>query len=98
MIERKQFEIWLVNLNPSKGSEQQGIRPCVVLETNGVNSSGNTTIIAPLTSKLKKIFSYEVLVPVNSETGLTQKSKIKMRQLRVIDLSRLIKPIGFSAL
>jgi len=93
-ISQHQFDIWLVNLNPTTGSEQKGIRPCIILETNGVGNFSNTTIIVPLSTKLQKIFSYEVIIPANLKTGLTQKSKIKMRQIRVIDKSRLIKKIG----
>lgn len=93
-MKRNQFEIWIANLNPTKGSEQQGIRPVVILETNAVKSKGNTTIIAPLTSQIDPIFSYEVIIPNGEESGLEQDSKIKIRQIRIADISRLIKKIG----
>ncbi len=46
-----QFEIWQLDLSPSKGSEQNGIRPCIILQTNAVSDFGFTTIVAPFTSK-----------------------------------------------
>jgi len=49
----KQREIWLADLNPVKGSEQQGISPVVVLSGNAMNSNLNVCIICPLSSKIK---------------------------------------------
>lgn len=90
-----QFEIWQVNLNPTKGSEQRGIRPCIILQTNAAGNYGLTTIIAPLTSKkINNIYPYEVLVKPTKENRLTEMSKIKFDQTRVIDKQRLIKKIG----
>lgn len=85
-----QFDIYDVNLNPTQGSEQKGIRPCVILQTNAVSDLGRTTLIAPLTSrKLEKVYPYEVLVPATTQNGLKQKSKAKLDQIRVIDKTRV---------
>jgi len=90
-----QFEIWQVNLNPTKGSEQRGIRPCVILQTNAVSNYGLTTIIAPLTGKkISNIYPYEVLIKSTKQNNLKEASKIKFDQIRVIDKQRLIKKIG----
>lgn len=90
----KQFEVWLANLEPIKGSEQGGVRPCVIMESNAVEGLGQTTIIAPITSKIEKIFSFDVIINPSKQNGLNKKSKIKIRQIRVADKSRLIKKIG----
>ena len=90
-----QFDIWKVNLNPTLGSEQKGMRPCVVLQTNAVSNYGLTTIIAPLTSKkINKIYSFEIEIKPSNKNGLKELSKIKFDQVRVIDKKRLIKKFG----
>ncbi|MCK5510554.1 type II toxin-antitoxin system PemK/MazF family toxin [Candidatus Parcubacteria bacterium] len=90
-----QFDIWKVNLNPTLGSEQKGMRPCVVLQTNAVSNYGLTTIIAPLTSKkIDKIYSFEIKIKPSNKNGLKELSKIKFDQVRVIDKRRLVKKFG----
>jgi len=90
-----QFDIWTINLNPSKGSEQREIRPCVILQTNAVNHISRTLIIAPLTSKkLEKIFPFEVKILKDKLNKLDQDSKIKIEQTRVISTERLVSKIG----
>jgi mRNA interferase MazF len=89
-----QFDIWLVNLNPSFGSEQGGLRPCIILETNAACNNGNTTLIAPITSQLNKTFTFDVIIEPNKINGLDKISKIKFRQIRVVDKFRLVKKIG----
>jgi len=87
----KQFEIYNVDLNPIKWSEQSWIRPCVILQTNAVSDLGKTTIIAIITSKkINKIYPYEVFLLHNKENGLKYDSKIKLDQIRVIDKSRIL--------
>lgn len=94
-VHPSQFEIWRVQLNPVKGSEQRGIRPCLILQTNAVQGKGNTTLIAPFTTKkLDKIRFYETHIAPSSENGLREASKVKFDQIRVIDKTRLIKKIG----
>jgi mRNA interferase MazF len=59
----KQFEIWQTNLNPTKGSKQKGIRPCLIMQTNASGPKAQTTIIAPFSSKkLENIYPFEVKV------------------------------------
>ncbi len=89
-----QFEIWEVNLNPTKGSEQAGIRPALIIETNATENKGQTTIIIPFTSNIKKIYSLDIVFEPNSQNGLSVKSKLKFRHIRVIDKIGLIKKLG----
>lgn len=91
-----QFSVWLVDLNPVKGSEQSGIRPCVLLQTNAVSYYGLTTLIAPFSSqKLDRIYPYEIKIAPSTENGLSALSKLKCDQIRVISKERLIKQIGY---
>ena len=91
----EQFEIWQSDLSFAKGSEQQGTRPCIILQSNAVSEYGLTTIMAPLTSrKIEKVYPYEVLVEPSYINSLKLISKIKFDQIRVIDKKRLIKKIG----
>lgn len=90
-----QFEIWLIDLNPTRGSEQKGERPCIILQTNASGDYSSTTIIAPFTTKkLNKIYPYEIVIKPSIKNGLREDSKIKLNQIRVIDKSRLIEKIG----
>lgn len=89
-----QFDVLLVNLSPTRGSEQKGQRPCIVLDTNGFKGLGSVTVVTPLTTNLKKVFSIETVIEPSKINGLKEKSKILLRQLRVIDKERVIKKLG----
>ncbi|MBI5407410.1 MAG: type II toxin-antitoxin system PemK/MazF family toxin [Nitrospirae bacterium] len=88
----KRGEIWLVNFNPGRGSEQQGIRPSLIIQNNIGNKHGSTTIIAAITTTLKKYPITVFLSP--QEGGLKEPSMVNLAQLLTIDKSRLIKKIG----
>ncbi len=89
-----QFDILWVNLSPTKGSEQKGARPCIVLESNGFRDRGPTTLICPLTTNLKKLYSFETKILPTAKNGLSSESKLLIRQIRVIDQQRIQKKIG----
>lgn len=91
----KQFEIYEVDLEPHKGSEQGGRRPCLTLQMNAGGHVAKTFLVAPLTSsQLEKIYRHQVFVPKSKTNGLKKDSKIKLDQIRVIDRVRLVKRIG----
>jgi len=91
----KQFDIVLVDLKPTRGSEQKGdSRPCVILQTNASQNYGKTTIIVPITSNTNKVYPFEVLLHPSKRNGITKKSKIKCDQIRVIDKKRIKRKIG----
>ena len=90
----KQFDILLVNFSPTKGSEQRGTRPCIVLESNGFKDRGSITLVCPLTSNLKKLYSFETKIEPSKVNGLSESSKLILRQLRVIDRNRIYKHLG----
>lgn len=83
MIE--QYDLVLVNLDPTLGSEIRKTRPCVVLSPNEMNQFLNTLIIAPITSTSKP---YPTRVPIKhkSITGW-----VVIDQVRMIDRMRIVK-------
>jgi mRNA interferase MazF len=87
MVELKRFEVWLINLDPTVGSEIKKTRPCVIIAPNEMNSL-NTTIIAPLTSKGFD-FPMRLHVKFEGKNGL-----ILCDQIRTVDKRRLIKKLG----
>lgn len=89
----KQGAIWYANLNPSKGNEQRGIRPVVIISGNAMNDHMGICIVCPLTSKVKKYAGCLVLEP-DSENNLSQRSEILTFQIRTISKTRLINKIG----
>ena len=91
----KQFELWLVDLNPQIGTETGKTRPVLIVQTNILNSLKHaSTIICPLTTNVKK--DAEILrVHLNKgEGGINRDSDIMIDQVRAIDNKRLIKKLG----
>ena len=82
------FEIYIVSLDPTKGSEIKKTRPCVVVSPNEINHNIKTVIIAPMTTSGK---SYPTRVPVEFQG---KKGMIVLDQIRTIDKSRLLKKVG----
>lgn len=84
----KQYEIILVNLDPTIGSEIKKTRPCVVISPDVMNQSLNTLIIAPITSTSKpyptRIYSKSLTIP----------GWIVLDQIRTIDQQRMLKKLG----
>lgn len=88
-----QREIWYADLNPVKGSEQQGLRPVVIVSGNVVNKYLKVVIVCPLTTKIKNYKGNIVLEP-NLENGLSQKSEVLIFHVRSLSKERLIKKTG----
>jgi mRNA interferase MazF len=83
----KQFEVYLINLDPTTGSEIKKTRPCVVISPNEMHRL-NTVIIAPMTSTCKL---YPTRIPVSFEK---KDGYIVLDQIRTVDKSRLVKLLG----
>lgn len=94
MVEICRGDIVLVDLNPVTGTEQSGIRPSVIIQTDKANQVSPHTIIAPLTSKIRWAILPSHVFLQSDEAGLTQDSVILCEQLRVIDKRRIIKYNG----
>ena len=83
----QRYEVYLVTLNPTVGSEIQKTRPCIVVSPNEMNIL-NTVIIAPLTSKGFDFIFRPKIVFQNKE-GL-----VLLDQIRAVDKKRLVKKLG----
>lgn len=84
----EQYEIILVNLDPTVGSEIRKTRPCVVISPNEMNRHLNTLVIAPLTSASR---NYPTRIKIN---GTQVSGWIVIDQIRTIDRQRVIKTLG----
>ncbi len=93
-MELKRGEIWFVSLDSTIGSEINKSRPAVIIQNDFGNKNSSTTIIAPITSKLDKVYPFEVLLTNNNCFGLENNSKVLLDQIRVVDKKRLIKKLG----
>jgi len=85
-----QYDIWLANLNPSKGVEPGKTRPVVIIQTNLLNDIHPSTIVCPITSRVSK--NAEILRVLL--TQLDKESDILVDQIRAIDNKRLLKKLG----
>jgi mRNA interferase MazF len=88
-----QGEIWNANLNPSKGSEQSGFRPVVILSGNLLNQHLNIVIVAPLTSRIKRYKGNPILSPTKLN-GLKSESEVLVFHIRSVSKDRLVSKIG----
>jgi len=84
----KRGEIWLINLDPTVGSEIRKSRPCVIVSPPELNRYLRTVIVAPMTSKG---FAAPFRVPL---THAGTKGLIVLDQLRAVDKMRLAKRLG----
>ena len=84
----KRFEIYLVDLNPTKGSEIRKTRPALVISPNEMNKALKTVIIAPMTTKSRAF-------PVRVDCHFAGKDgQVALDQTRSVDKVRLVKKIG----
>lgn len=83
-----QYDIFLINLDPTIGSEMKKTRPCVVISPNEMNHNLNNVIIAPMTST-DKSYPTRVKIEFENKTGT-----IVLDQIRTVDKIRLVKKLG----
>ena len=84
-MELKQYQIVLVNLDPTIGSEMKKTRPCVILSPNEMNKHLQTIVIAPMTSSSKP-YPTRVEIKHNKTKGW-----IVLDQIRTVDRQRILK-------
>lgn len=91
----KRYDIVQADLGQAVGSEQGGIRPVLIIQNDLGNRFSNTTIIIPLTSKIKSLNQpTHTLIKRSIDTGLKTDSVLLGEQMRVISSQRIIKKIG----
>jgi mRNA interferase MazF len=87
-MELRQYQIVLVNLNPTIGNEIKKTGPCVVISPNEMNRFLHTIVLAPMTSSSK---NYPTRVEVNHDK---KKGWVVIDQIRTVDRKRVIKILG----
>jgi len=87
-MEITQYQIILVNLDPTTGSEIKKTRPCVVISPNEMNRYLQTVVIAPITTSSK---NYPTRVEIKHENKI---GWVVLDQIRTIDKQRIIKDLG----
>lgn len=89
----KQGEVWYADLNPTKGSEQAGLRPVVVVSGNLLNEHLGVVIVVPLTTKIKNYKGDPILSP-SKMSGLKTKSEMLIFHIRSVSKDRLVRKVG----
>lgn len=84
----KRFEVYLVRLDPTFGSEIQKTRPCAIVSPDEMNRHIQTVIVAPMTTKGKK---YPTRVDCEFDG---RQGQIVLDQIRTVDKTRLVKKLG----
>lgn len=85
-------EVWIVNWNPARGSEQAGRRPALIIQNDIGNEKAPTTIVAAISSTIRRYpMNVELRPP---EGGLTGPSIIKASQILTISKQRLERRLG----
>ena len=90
----KRGEVWLADLNPTRGSEQGGTRPVIIFQNDIVSRFSTTVITIPLTTNLRRASLPTCLLIPTGEGGLAQDSGALCYQLRVLDRTRLQRKLG----
>jgi len=87
-MELNQYQLVLVNLDPTVGSEIKKTRPCVIISPNEMNKYLRTIVLAPMTSSSK---SYPTRIEVQHDK---KKGWVVIDQIRTVDRQRIIKVLG----
>lgn len=84
----KRFEVWLIELDPTKGSEIKKTRPCLVVSPEPINKYLNTITVVPMTTTIRT-YPTRVNCLFKGTTG-----QLMVDQIRGVDKSRLKKKLG----
>ncbi|MDQ6966391.1 MAG: type II toxin-antitoxin system PemK/MazF family toxin [Mariprofundaceae bacterium] len=84
----QQYDIWLVNLDPTIGSEIQKTRPCVIISPQEMNRQLRTIQISPMTSNTRQ-YPWQIYTEFHEKKGA-----VALDQIRCIDKRRLVKHLG----
>jgi mRNA interferase MazF len=87
-MEISQYQIILVNLDPTIGSEIQKTRPCIVISPDEMNRHLRTVVITPMTTSSKN-YPTRIEIKHENKTG-----GMVLDQIRTIDKQRIIKDLG----
>ncbi|MDX2190904.1 MAG: type II toxin-antitoxin system PemK/MazF family toxin [Bacteroidota bacterium] len=84
MSEIKRFDIYLIDLNPTKGSKISKIRPCIVISPDEMNDILKSGIVAPYTSTIKEFYPFRLNSNLNNQLG-----QIAFDRIKCVDKSKI---------
>ena len=87
-------EIWIVELDPTRGHEMQKTRYCLVIQSDVLNKKLPTFVIAPITSKVRPEWFPIGIVLKKGESELSKESQIMLNQIKAADVTRFKRKIG----
>jgi len=87
-------EVWFADLNPTRGSEQAGVRPVIVFQRDLLNELSATVLAIPLTTNLRRAALPSCVLIHQGEGGLPSDSVALCHQMRVLDKARLQRKLG----
>ena len=94
----KRGEIYLVELDPVRGSEANKCRPAVIVSNDGANATAarlgrGVLTVVPVTGNTGRVYPFQVLLP-SVQTGLTRDSKARAEQVRSVAVERVLQRVG----
>jgi mRNA interferase MazF len=90
----KQFDIWIADLEPQRGTETGKVRPVLIVQTNLLNNEHPSVVICPVTTNVEKDSD---ILRVHIRKGIANlkiESDIMIDQIRSVDNRRLLNKIG----
>lgn len=91
-------DVYMVDLDPTRGAESNKIRPAVIVSNNAANRTAERNgrgviTVVPVTSNTNRVYPFQVLLPAG-EGGLAVESKAQAEQVRSVDYDRLHRRVG----
>jgi mRNA interferase MazF len=90
----KQFDIWIADLEPQRGTEPGKVRPVLIVQTNLLNNVHPSSVVCPITTNVQKDSEILRVHIKKGVSNLKVESDIMIDQIRAIDNRRLVKKIG----
>jgi mRNA interferase MazF len=90
----KQFDIWIADLEPQRGTETGKVRPVLIVQTNLLNKEHPSSVICPITTNVQKESEILRVHIKKGASNLKVESDIMIDQIRAIDNRRLVNKIG----
>jgi mRNA interferase MazF len=94
MMKIKQFDIWIADLEPQRGTETGKVRPVLIVQTNLLNNEHPSTVVFPITTNVEKDSEILRVHIKKGPANLKIESDIMIDQIRAIDNRRLLNKIG----
>ena len=90
----KQFDIWIADLEPQRGTETGKVRPILIVQTNLLNNEHPSSVVCPITTNVEKDSEILRVRIKKGVANLKVDSDIMIDQIRAIDNRRLVNKIG----